>query len=469
MDLTLEEVARWTGGELHLLPHAGSGPASTDLVHGYSIDSRTIQPGELFFAVHGEKYDAHDFVPSAFERGARAAVVAAEKAARWLDPGGSRSQSPLALVVVDDPLAALQRLASAVRRHWNRRVIGITGSAGKTTTKEAVAEVLSSRFHVLKSEGNLNNAFGLPLQLLKLEPDHEIAVIEMGMSHAGEISALARVASPDWGVVTNVGNAHAGNFSDGVAGVARAKYELIQALPTSGTAFLNCDDPYVSQFGRDFHGQAVYFGSGACANPRSSEVEDRGAEGSRFAVTCGEDRLPVTVHLVGRHNVQNALAAIAVGVTAGISLQECAAAVGRLRPSGKRSEVLQIRGATVINDCYNSNPEALRAMITALAAMPAERHILVAGEMLELGADAKLLHRQCGEFAARSGIDLVIGVQGNASELVEAARQAGTPALYIPTPEDAGRWLQEELREGDAVLLKASRGVALERALAWTR
>lgn len=466
MELALEAVARWTGGELRYSPGGQAANPAAELVQGYSIDSRTIQPGELFFAIRGEKYDAHDFVSAAFDRGARAAVVAESQAPRWLSLAPGSGRPHVTLVMVDDPLAALQRLASAVRRHWGRRVIGITGSAGKTTTKEAVAEVLGARFQVLKSQGNLNNGFGLPLQLLKIEPSHEIAVIEMGMSHAGEIAALARIASPDWGVVTNVGNAHSGNFADGIAGVARAKYELVESLPSSGVAFLNYDDPYVSQFGRGFAGQSVYFGSGACANPRSMEIEELGAEGSRFVVAYEGERQPAAVKLVGRHNVQNAMAAIAVGLRAGVPLAESITAVARLRPAGKRGEILRVRGASIINDCYNSNPEALRSMITALMAMPAERHIVVAGEMLELGAGSADLHRQCGEFAAAAGADVVVGVRGGARELVEGAREAGASGLFLSSPEDAGLWLRDELRQGDAVLLKASRGVGLERALA---
>lgn len=465
MKLTLVTVARWTGGELRFSSGQASNPAA-EVVTGYSIDSRTIQAGELFFAIRGEKYDAHDFVSAAFDRGARAAVVAESQAPRWLSPVHGADQANVTLIMVDDPLAALQRLASAVRRHWNRRVIGITGSAGKTTTKEAIAEVLGVRFNVLKSQGNLNNGFGLPLQILKLEPDHEAAVIEMGMSHAGEINALARIASPDWGVVTNVGNAHSGNFADGIAGVARAKYELVASLPSSGVAFLNYDDPYVSQFGRDFAGRSVYFGSGACADPRAMEIEELGSEGSRFVVVSQGERLPAAVKLIGRHNVQNAMAAIAVGVSAGVPLADSVAAVARLRPAQKRGEILHIRGASIINDCYNSNPEALRSMITALMALPAARHIVVAGEMLELGAGSADLHRQCGEFAARSGADIVVGVRGEARELADSARKAGASSVFLPSAEDAGSWLRDELRQDDAVLVKGSRGVGLERALA---
>jgi UDP-N-acetylmuramoyl-tripeptide--D-alanyl-D-alanine ligase len=456
MKLQLQDIATYMGAELR--PREGDPPQQP--ATGYSIDTRTLSPGDLFFAVRGERYDAHDFVAAALQRGARAAVVSRSKLTELLDLAHTHT-----LLIVDDPLIALQTLAAAVRRHWNKRVIGITGSAGKTTTKEAVAAVLGARFAVLKSQGNLNNEFGMPLQLLKLEPEHEIAVIEMGMSHAGEIAALARIAHPDWGVVTNVGSAHAQNFPDSVAGIARAKYELVQSLPASGVAILNCDDPYVGQFGRDFHGRSIYFGMGPCADPRASNIEELGAEGMRFQVTAGETQATVTLPLLGRHNIWNAMAAIAAGLEAGIPLAECAAAAGRLRPPDKRGEVLRIGDATVINDCYNSNPEALKSMISTLAAMPAKRRILVAGEMLELGPESISLHRECGRAAAEAGIDLVVGVRGNAQHIVEGAREAGALAIFLPLPLEAGEWLKAELRPGDAALLKASRGVGLEQAL----
>ena len=456
MKLQLRDIAQWMGADLR----TPEGDPSEQPATGYSIDTRTVAPGDLFFAVRGERFDAHAFVPAALERGARAAVVSRSKAADFLGVAHTH-----ALLLVDDPLVALQTLATAVRRHWNKRVVAVTGSAGKTTTKEAVAEILSARLNVLRSHGNLNNEFGMPLQLLKLEPEHEIAVVEMGMSHTGEIAALGRIAHPDWGVITNVGSAHAQNFSDGAAGIARAKYELVQSLPASGVAFLNCDDPYVGQFGRDFHGRSIYFGVGPCADPRASDVEELGAEGVRFQVTAGEEKASVTLALLGRHNVWNAMAAIAVGLEAGIPLAACAAAAGRLRPPDKRGEVLQIAGATVINDCYNSNPEALKSMIATLAAMPAKRRILIAGEMLELGKDAASLHAGCGTAAAEKGIDLIIGVRGNAQHIVDAARKAGALALFLASPLEAGEWLKAELRQGDAVVLKASRGVGLEQAL----
>jgi UDP-N-acetylmuramoyl-tripeptide--D-alanyl-D-alanine ligase len=287
----------------------------------------------------------------------------------------------------------------------------------------------------------------------------------MGMSAAGEITALCHIAAPDWGVVTNVGHAHAEFFPDGVAGVARAKYELIAALPRHGVAFLNCDDAYVSQFGRDFEGKAVYFGRGPCGDPHVESVQVLGAEGLRMQVRAGEARCALDLHLPGEHNGANALAAIAVGVESGIPLAECCAALEKLRPEDKRGQVVQVRGATLINDAYNSNPEALRSMIAMLAGMPARRRILVAGEMLELGPEAAALHAACGKAAVKAGIEVVIGVRGNARHLAEAAEEAGAEALFVETPEAAGAWLRQHLEAGDAVLLKGSRGVRLELAL----
>jgi UDP-N-acetylmuramoyl-tripeptide--D-alanyl-D-alanine ligase len=456
MKLSLEKIAVSTAAEL--LGDVGR----ADLVAtGYSIDSRTIMPGEVFFAVRGERFDGHEFVAAALDRGAVAAVVA-----RSAYEGFSESLRQKPLLIVDrDPLLALQTLAAAVRRHWGGRVVGVTGSAGKTTTKEAVAAVLAARFKTLKSEGNLNNGFGLPLQLLRLEPDDEVAVVEMGMNHAGEIAALARIAAPNWGVVTNVGWAHAENFPDGISGIARAKYELIEALPADGVAFLNCADPYVSQFGRDFRGKAVSFGSGPCAEPHAEEIVELGQQGSRFRVVSGAESAEVRLSLMGRHNVTNAMAAIAVGLEAGIPLAKCVAAVEGLRAGAKRGQARQFRGATIIDDCYNSNPEALKSMILTLASIPAKRRILVAGEMLELGRDAASLHRACGDFAAKQGIDVVIGVRGLAIHVVDAAAEGGAEAVFVESPDLAAEWLLASLREGDAALLKASRGVRLERAL----
>jgi UDP-N-acetylmuramoyl-tripeptide--D-alanyl-D-alanine ligase len=457
MKLTLAEAAIGAGAVLEAppaIPHAGA-----LIAHGYSIDSRTIAPGEIFFAVRGERFDGHDFVTAAVERAAVAAVVSRSKVATLPD---AALATPL--LIVEDPLTALQSLATHVRRQWGRRIVAITGSAGKTTTKEAVAAALGAKFHVHKSKGNLNNNYGLPLQLLKLEPEHEIAVLEMGMNHTGEIEALTRIAIPDWGVVTNVGTAHIENFADGQAGIARAKFELVAALPASGIAFLNCDDPYVSQFGRDFAGKVVYYGAGPCADPQVlSAGED--AEGIHIHLCAHTREASLTLHLLGVHNALNAMAGIAVALEAGVDLDAAVAALSQLSAGDNRGEILSIHGATILNDSYNSNPEALRSMILTLAARPATRRILVAGEMLELGEHAPELHTLCGKAAAAASLDLVVGVRGNAEHLVTAAAAAGVPAVFLHDAEAAGNWLKTNLHAGDVVLIKGSRGVHLERAI----
>jgi UDP-N-acetylmuramoyl-tripeptide--D-alanyl-D-alanine ligase len=427
-----------------------------ELAHGYSIDSRTVSPGELFFAVKGERLDGHDFVGAALEQGAISAVVRKDQLHRF--PGNIK------LLPVDDTLIALQTLATAVRKLWGKPLIGVTGSAGKTTTKEAVAHVLASKFRVLKSEGNFNNHFGLPLMLLKLEPEHDLAVIEMGMSHAGEIRALAKIAHPDIGVVTNVAPVHL-EFFDSLAGIARAKYELIESLPSNGTAVLNADDEYVSQFGRDFTGRVIKYGTTIGADVSAENVQSRGAEGSELDVVVAGTREHARLPLVGEHNVLNALAAVSVAIACSMKVPEAVAALSTLKPADKRGQVLQLGNITVINDCYNSNPMALRAMVDALSAMKAARRIVVAGEMLELGPAGEALHRESGSHMGEKKIDVLIGVRGLAHALVAGAKQAGTRAEFVATPEEAGEWLARETRDGDVVLLKASRGVKLERAL----
>jgi UDP-N-acetylmuramoyl-tripeptide--D-alanyl-D-alanine ligase len=400
--------------------------------------------------------DGHDFVQQALEKGAVAAVVRKDELARY--PVKTR------LLAVPDTLVALQTLGAAVRRLWAKPLIGVTGSTGKTTTKEAIAHVLSSRFRVLKSEGNFNNHFGLPLMLLKIEPEHEAAVIEMGMSHRGEIAALARIAQPEIGVVTNVAPVHL-EFFKSVADIARAKYELVESLPAGGTAILNADDEYVSQFGRDFHGKVVMYGLRLSADVRAENIEARGAAGSAFDVVTGGSRERATLPLMGTHNIYNALAAVATGMERGMSPSEATRALATLAPADKRGAVVQLGNITVINDCYNSNPTALDAMVDTLVTMPAKRRIVVAGEMLELGPSGEELHRRSGRHMAEKGIDILVGVRGLAQPMVEAATRAGIKAEFVATPEEAGEWLARETRGGDVVLLKASRGVKLERAL----
>jgi UDP-N-acetylmuramoyl-tripeptide--D-alanyl-D-alanine ligase len=448
MKLTLSKIAEFISAEGEF--------GHDEVAQAYSIDSRTVGPSQLFFAVKGERLDGHDFVEQALEKGAVAAVVRRNQLGRY--------PKKVRLLAVDDTRVALQTLATAVRKRWGKPLIAVTGSAGKTTTKEAIAHVLSARFRVLKSEGNFNNHFGLPLMLLKLEPEDDVAVIEMGMSHAGDIRALAKIAQPEIGVVTNVAPVHL-EFFDSLAGIARAKYELVESLPASGTAVLNADDDYVSQFGRGFKGKVVMYGTRATADVRAEEIQSQGREGVEFDVVVGGVREHARVPLVGEHNVLNALAAVAVGLERGLKPSEAVTALATLAPADKRGQVLQVGNITVINDCYNSNPKALDAMVDALAAMAAKRRIVVAGEMLELGPAGEAMHREAGQHIAGSKIDVLLGVRGLAEAMVGAAKQAGIRAEFVPAAEEAGEWLAHEARDGDVVLLKASRGVKLEKAL----
>ena len=430
--------------------------SASTVAAGYSIDSRTLRPGEVFFAVKGERLDGHEFVQQAVEKGAALAVVSGDKLSQF--------PSTFPLIAVEDTLVALQNLATAVRLLWAKPLIAVTGSTGKTTTKEAIAHILATRFRMHKSEGNLNNHFGLPLMLLKLEPEHDIAVVELGMSHAGEIAVLARIARPETAVVTNVAPVHL-EFFDSIAGIARAKYELIEALPANGTAVLNADDEYVSQFGRDFKGRVVTYGFGTSATVRAENFKSNAEQGSRFDVVIRGYRETTQLQLVGSHNVHNALAAVAVALEHGFPLSDAVNALSTLAPADKRGQVVRLGNITVINDCYNSNPKALAAMVDALASMPAQRRIVVAGEMLELGPQGAEMHRQAGLHIANKGIDVLIGVRGLAEEMTNAAKGTSTCARFVKTPEDAGEWLARETRDGDVILLKASRGVKLERAL----
>mgnify|MGYP004701509529 CR=1 FL=1 len=417
---------------------------------GWSVDSRTLAPGDVFFALRGENHDGHAWVHAAMERGAAAVVVERET-------GAARE------LIVPDTLAALQRLASRARRDWGGAVVGVTGSAGKTTTKDAVAHLLATELPTGKTIGNFNNHVGVPLSILRLPEDCRVAVLEMGMNHAGEIRALAAIAAPRVAVVTNVGNAHVEAFPEGIEGVAAAKRELIEALPPDGIAVLNADDSRVARF-REIHpGRVIGFGLGEAADVRAADV-DLASAGSRFRV----DGVPFESPLPGRHGVMNALAGIAAARAFGIPAERLQDAVRTLPAGRMRCERLEHAGVTVWNDCYNANPEAMRAMIDLLAATPAARRVAVLGEMLELGRAAERLHREVGRYAAARCIDILIGVRGAAAWMVEEARQAGMndgTARFFDTPEPAGEFARQCARPGDAVLFKGSRGVAMERAL----
>jgi UDP-N-acetylmuramoyl-tripeptide--D-alanyl-D-alanine ligase len=457
MRWTVEEVARALG----VRPPGGIDPLAR--FSGVSINSRTVARGELFVAIHGPRHDGHSYVVAALEAGALAGVVAGDRLSGYAEQYRSK------LLAVPDTLAALQNLAQAVRTRWGRRLAAVTGSAGKTTTKEILAALLAARFRVLKSEGNLNNEYGLPLQLLRLEEADETAVVELGMSHAGELKRLAEIARPDVGVVTRVAPVHLEFFAS-VDEIALAKRELIEGLAgRESLAVLNADDPRVARFAQIAPGRVVTFGAAGRADFRAENIQDRGLNGSEFDLLGPEGRARLRLPLAGRHNISNALAALAAASVWGVGAAEAREIFPKLEATGMRGRVLQYdAGFIVINDCYNSNPVALAAMVELLANTPAEgRHILAAGEMLELGPASPELHREAGRAAAATGkLGWIIGVQGDAENFVRGAVEDGHPAArakFCASSAEAGAFLENLMERGDVLLVKGSRGVKMER------
>jgi UDP-N-acetylmuramoyl-tripeptide--D-alanyl-D-alanine ligase len=458
---------RWTIAQVAdvLAARAGAGLDPVARLAGVSIDSRTVRSGELFVAIHGPRHDGHDHVAGALERGAVAALVAAEKVGGYADAIRAKC------IVVDDTFVALKQFARAVREAWGGKIAGVTGSVGKTTTKEILAALLGARFRVLKSEGNFNNEYGLPLTLFRLEETHQAAVLEMGMSRRGELSRLAELAKPDVGVVTRVSPAHLEFFAS-IDEIALAKRELIEGLNgKSSTAVLNADDARVAAFGAFAPGRVLTYGIENQAFFMAENIEDRGALGTTFDYVSPEGRVRLELALPGRHVIANALASLAAASVWGIGIEEARTVLPQLRPPAMRGELLRFSdGAALINDSYNSSPAALQAMTSLLAATPGfKRRILAAGEMRELGATSAELHREAGKFAAQTGaIDWVIGVAGDAAQLVEGAVSAGISqerAQFFASSEEAAAFLEKQLRAGDLLLVKGSRGVKMERVV----
>ena len=438
MEFRLDEVAHALGLMVE----------SDARVTGWSIDSRTVAPGDLFFALRGPHHDGNAYVDEVLRQGAVGAVA--------------NESRPGAVLMVPDTLAALQQTAIWALGRWGGEVVGVTGSAGKTSTKDVIASLLAAGMPVGKTIGNFNNNIGVPLSILRLPAGARVAVLEMGMNHAGEIRELCGIARPRIGVVTNVGHAHVENF-DSIEGVAAAKRELIESLPPDGIAVLNADDPLVSGFARVHPGRTITFGLSPGADFRAEEIQltDRGlsfrVDGTRFES-----------ELLGRHSILNILAGLAVASIYGIRSAGLTGAVKDLVAPSMRGQRLTHDGITILNDCYNSNPDAARAMLDVLRETPARRRIAVLGEMLELGRWSESLHRDVGTYAAKSGIDVLVGIRGEACHLVDAARQAGLAvdaAFFFAGAEEAGERLRGIARPGDVILFKGSRGTHVEHAL----
>lgn len=458
---------RWTVAQVadSVAGKRGGGLDPLARLAGVSIDSRTIRPGELFIAIHGQTHDGHDHVAAAMESGAPAALVAEPLVSRY--PGWVQDRC----ITVADTLEALHNLARGVRKAWGKKVCGITGSVGKTTTKEIVAALLGSKLRVLKTQGNFNNEYGLPLTLFRLEETDDVGVLEMGMSFPGELKRLSAIALPDVAIETRVSPAHLLNFSS-VDEIAIAKRELIEGLRGSASvAVLNADDSRVAAMAEVAPGRVIFYGVEKPAEFAAEEIEDRGALGSSFTLVHRGRRTRMELSLPGRHVVSNALAAIAAASIWGIGTAEAQSVLRTLKTPAMRGELIRFtNGFALINDSYNSSPAALHAMMNLLSATPGyQRRILAAGEMRELGPSSPRLHREAGEHAAKLGnVDYVVGVQGDAAQIVEGAAAAGVPrehTKFFPTPTEAADFLAQFVKPGDLLLVKGSRSVKMERVV----
>ena len=436
-----------------------SGAGGT-LATGVSIDSRSLRPGDLFVAIRGARFDGHRFVADAVARGAAAAVVS-DAAALGAPPAPG--------IVVDDTLRALQGLARRVRRDSGARVVAVTGSVGKTTTKELSAAMLETRYRVFRNRGNLNNHIGLPLSLLELRNRPEVAVVELGMSGPGEIRRLVEIAEPDVRVWTNVGEAHA-EFFPSIEAIADAKAEILTGASADAVVVANAADDRVMRRVAAFPGRVVTFGVDVEAEVSASDVEDLGLGGVRARLRTPVGAAPVRTRLLGRGNLANVLAAVGVALSFDVPLAAAVERAAAVEAPPHRGRIHRLAGGVaVIDDSYNSSPLALETALAALGRGGAGRKVAVLGEMLELGVRAEALHRAAGRAAAAAGVGLLLTVGGEPARVLgRAAVEAGAPAagvLHCETAEEAASRAAASVRDGDVVLVKGSRGVRTDRVV----
>ena len=444
--LTAGMVVTATGGRL-----VNGEPARE--FRGVSTDSRAIVPGSLFVALRGDRFDGHEFAAAAIAAGAAGVIASAPVSA----------PADVAVISVPDTLEALQRLGHDIRRRSGARVVAITGSAGKTTTKEVTAELLATRYVVFRNRGNLNNHIGLPLSLTELAQGQQVAVVELGMNHPGEIRTLVGIADPDVRVWTNVGDAHIGFFGSREA-IARAKAEILERATPATVVVANADDALVMSHVAKFTGRRVTFGESRSADVRASHVVDRGFDGTSAAIATPAGAAELTVPLAGRAQLSNVLAATAVALEFQIPLQDVVARVKTLAPVARRGAVTTLSsGVRLVDDSYNASPAAMAVMLAALAATPASgRRIAVLGEMLELGDQAIALHDASGRAAARAGVNELVVIGGSPADgLVAGATAAGIDRARIHRFKDSASAADAVARlvaPGDLVLVKGSHG-----------
>jgi UDP-N-acetylmuramoyl-tripeptide--D-alanyl-D-alanine ligase len=447
---TVQDIVRATQGAL----------VAGDLgipVTGVSIDSRSLGVGEAFFAIVGHRLDGHAFLAEAAARGAACLVV-------HTLPDEVPPNVPL--VLVEETTRALGRLAAWHRSRFAIPVVAITGSNGKTTTKELTAAVLATRWEVLRPQGSFNNQWGLPLTLLRLAPEHQAIVLEIGTNARGEIAALAALAAPTVGIVTTVAAVHV-EFLGSIEGVREEKVGLVRAVPPDGVVVLNADDPRVAGMARDSRARVVTYGRSAGAQVRALDDLTEDERGLSFTVQAAGERLPVTLALAGRHNVTNALAAAAAGVALGVPLADTARALGGVSPVAGRCVWRSAGDVTILDDTYNASPVSVRAALDTVATRRHGRRVIVVlGDMLELGAISEEAHREVGRQVAALPADELIGVGRGMQAAVEAAREAGlAEARHLTTFEDTVAHLLKRLTAGDLVLVKGSRGMRMERVV----
>ena len=469
---TLEYAASACGGQL-------KGAMVETVFHGVSSDSRQIRPGEIFVALRGDRFDGHEYLQQAAERGAVAAIIS--------NPRRVPDALNLPLIQVSDTLQALQRLAAAYRQAMPLRTVAVTGSNGKTSTKEMVAALLAERFSTIKTEGNLNNHIGVPLSLLRIRRSHEVGVFEMGMNHPGELAPLAAMVAPAVSIVTNVGPAHLEGMG-GEEAVAREKAAVVLALPKEGVAVLNADNPWTPQLRRHAASRVVTAGLAPEAGVRAENIRHL-EDGVEFDLIlppldspdlpcvvsprapASESSSPIRVRLaaIGEHWISNALLAAAAARVFGLTTDEIAAGFGKIELPAMRMQSCEIAGVRWINDAYNANPDSMRAALRALAARPCRgRRVAVLGDMLELGVESERWHRTVGVEAARLRLDMLITVGPQSRWMAEEAIAKGMSAAAVAVCDDAAQAaaaLQARFHPGDCVLLKGSRGMKMELLL----
>jgi UDP-N-acetylmuramoyl-tripeptide--D-alanyl-D-alanine ligase len=445
--ISADELVRLTGGRLL--------GRSERPIRGGAVDSRLVQPGNLFVALPGERTDGHRFLPDAIARGAAALVVTRP-------PEDIAALGDATVVRVADALAALHAVAAGWRTRFDPLVVGVTGSIAKTSAKEAIATVLGTRLRTLRNEGNQNNEIGLPLTVLRMGPEHEAAVLEMGMYVGGEIADLARIGKPSIGVVTAVQAVHLSRIGS-LRAIERAKGELLEALPPSGTGILNADDPIVREMSGRTVARCATYGFAEDADVRAEEVQSAGLGGMRFVLRAAGERRPATIPTLGRLAVHNALAAAAVAIAAGFDVETIVDGLARGWSAPHRGQLVRAGGMTIVDDSYNASPGSVTAALELLAGLPGRR-VAVLGEMLELGEGHTAGHLEVGEAAARVA-DLLVVVGDEAIGIADGARDAGldpSKVLFVRDRDAALDALRPRLRDGDVVLVKASRGIALD-------